>query len=146
MAAKEIITVGQIELRFLLDGEDTNNQSVTMEMTIPFGAKVPMPHYHEEVDEIVYGLEGITTSWLNGVATDLHPGDHIFIPRGAIHHHENVNAGDAVSLLVLTPANIGPAYFRELVALMAKGMPPDPKEMTDIMARHGLVVAKHPIK
>jgi len=146
MTPKEIITVGQIQLSFLLDGEDTNNESVMFEMVIPYGAKVPMPHYHIDVDEIVYSLEGITTTTINGESTDLNPGDHIFVPRGAVHHHENINHGDARSLCVLTPASIGPAYFRELVTILTKGAPPDPNEMKAIMAKHGLIAAPHPVK
>ena len=38
---KEMIKVGQLELSFLLDGDDTNNQMVVFEFTIPAGAKVP---------------------------------------------------------------------------------------------------------
>ena len=29
------------------------------EFTVPSGAKVPVPHYHEHFDETIYGLEGI---------------------------------------------------------------------------------------
>jgi quercetin dioxygenase-like cupin family protein len=146
MHPKEVITVGQIQLTFLLDGEDTKNESVLFEMVIPYGAKIPAPHYHVGVDEIVYGLEGVTTSTVNSVSTDLKQGDHLFIPRGAVHHHENLHNGVARSLCVLTPASIGPAYFRELVAVLKKGTPPNPKEMSAVMAKHGLVVAAHPVK
>ncbi|WP_295652283.1 hypothetical protein [uncultured Mucilaginibacter sp.] len=55
---KEIITLGQLELHFLLDGDDTENRMVMFEMIIQPGAKVPVPHYHVEVDEALYGLEG----------------------------------------------------------------------------------------
>lgn len=31
------------------------------ELFVAVGAKVPMPHYHESFDEIVYGLKRIIT-------------------------------------------------------------------------------------
>jgi quercetin dioxygenase-like cupin family protein len=80
---KEIIRLGQLELRFLLDGDDTNNQLVMFEFIVSAGAKVPVPHYHAEVDEVVYGLEGTLSSIINGEPVTINPGDKCFIPRGA---------------------------------------------------------------
>jgi hypothetical protein len=38
---KETITLGQLKLSFLLDGDDTDNQLVMFEFTIPAGATKP---------------------------------------------------------------------------------------------------------
>ena len=38
----EIIRVGQIEIRFLLESEDSNGQLAVFEFTVPAGAKVPV--------------------------------------------------------------------------------------------------------
>ncbi|MES2279622.1 MAG: cupin domain-containing protein [Bacteroidota bacterium] len=140
---KEIIKIGGIELRFLLDGDDTNDQMVMFEMLIQPGAKVPVPHYHLEVDEILYGLEGTLTSIVDGKTIATHPGDRLFIPRGAVHYHHNDASGQTTkTLCVLSPASIGPAYFREIAALMQPGLPPDPVKAGEIMARHGLIPQK----
>ena len=136
---KQTIQIGQLQLHFLLDGTDTNNGLVMFEFVIPEGAKVPMPHYHKEVDEVVYGLEGITTTTVDGKTVEISAGDKIFIPRGAVHHHDNRHTGTAKSLIILTPATIGPAYFAELGALIKPGVPPDPQKTTEIMLRHGLI-------
>ncbi|XZF15500.1 cupin domain-containing protein [Chitinophagaceae bacterium MMS25-I14] len=136
---KQTIQIGQMQLHFLLDGDDTNNGMVMFEFLIPEGAKVPIPHYHKDVDEMVYGLEGITTTTLNGNIVEIGPGDSVFIPRGAVHHHDNRHAGTAKSLVVLTPASIGPAYFHEISELIKPGVPPDPQKAAEIMLRHGLV-------
>ncbi|MDB5231924.1 MAG: cupin [Chitinophagaceae bacterium] len=138
---KEVIRVGQIELHFLLDGQDTNNEMVMFECVIPAGAKVPVPHYHEKVDEAIYGLEGVTTTTINGVKTDVHPGETIFVPRGAVHYHENLYTETARALSILTPASIGPEYFREMSDLIQTGVAPDPKVAGEIMVRHGLIPA-----
>ena len=138
---KEIVRVGALELRFLLDGDDTGQQMVVFEFTVPPGARVPAPHYHEGVDELVYGLAGTMSTTVDGVLRSIGPGDRCFVPRGAVHHHANHGSDAATLLTVLTPAAIGPAYFRELATLLQAGGPPDPARVQEIMARHGLVVA-----
>jgi len=138
---KQTIKVGQMELHFLLDGEDTNNGLVMFEFIIPAGAKVPIPHYHKDVDEVVYGLEGITSTTVDGKTIEIAAGDRLFIPRGAVHHHDNRHGETAKSLVVLTPASIGPAYFKEMSELIKPGVPPDPQKATEVMLRHGLIPA-----
>ena len=138
---KQTIQIGELQLNFLLDGEDTNNKLVMFEFLISEGAKVPVPHYHKEVDEVIYGLEGITSTTVDGKTIEISAGDHVFIPRGAVHHHDNCHVGTAKSLVILTPATIGPAYFQEMSELFRPGVPPDPKKATEIMLRHGLIPA-----
>lgn len=43
----EIIRVGPIGIRFLLEAADTNGSVAMFEFTVPVGAKVPVPHYHK---------------------------------------------------------------------------------------------------
>jgi quercetin dioxygenase-like cupin family protein len=138
---KQTIQIGQLQLDFLLDGEDTNNGLVMFEFLIPEGAKVPIPHYHKEVDEVIYGLAGVTSTTVDGKTIEIGVGDQVFIPRGAVHHHDNRHAGTAKSLVILTPATIGPAYFKEMSELIKPGVPPDPQKATEIMLRHGLIPA-----
>src|SRR4051812_45546103 len=78
MTPKEIIRVGPIEIRFLLDGEDTGGRVSMFEFVVPPGAKVPAPHYHELVDEVAYGLEGVLTFTVEGREVRLGPGDRCF--------------------------------------------------------------------
>lgn len=136
---KQTIEIGQLQLHFLLDGEDTDRSLVMFEFLIPEGAKVPVPHYHKDVDEVIYGLEGITTTTLDGKTIQITPGDRLFIPKGAVHHHDNRHPGTARSLIILTPATIGPAYFKEMSELIRPGVPPDPKKAKEIMLRYGLI-------
>jgi len=136
---KETIRIGQLELRFLADGESTNQKLVIFEFLIPPEAKVPVPHYHKDVDEVIYGLEGVTTTTINENKVELHEGDSLFIPRGAVHHHDNRTDKLAKSLITMTPASIGPAYFREMSDLIKPGVPPDPKKASEIMTRYGLI-------
>jgi quercetin dioxygenase-like cupin family protein len=139
---KQTIHIGQLQLNFLLDGDDTNNKLVMFEFIIPEGAKVPIPHFHKDVDEVIYGLEGVTTSTVDGKVFEIAAGDKLFIPRGAVHHHDNRHNGTAKTLVVLTPASIGPAYFKEMSELIKPGVPPDPQKASEIMIRHGLIPVK----
>jgi len=76
---KETITFGSLQLNFLLDGEDTNNTLVMFELIVPPNAKVPAPHFHVAVDEVLYGLEGTLTQVVGGEKRELKPGDKCFI-------------------------------------------------------------------
>jgi len=137
--SNEVINIGQLQLRFMQTAETTNDEMVVFEFTIPSGAKVPVTHYHETVDELVCGLEGTTTSIVNGQTVEINPGDSLFIPKGATHYHDNRTQSVAKTLIIMTPATIGPAYFHEMSALIKPGVPPDPQKAKEIMLRYGLV-------
>ena len=137
----EIIRPGQIEIRFLLESEDTDGRLVMFEFTIPAGAKVPVPHSHERYDETIYGLEGVLTFTVNGRPVDIAAGDTCFIPRGAVHGFNNLKPSNARALAVVTPALIGPEFFREMAAIINAGGPPDVEKLKAVMNKHGLVPA-----
>lgn len=141
MPYKEIIKVGQIEIRFLLDSEDTAGQLAMFEFIVPPGARVPAAHYHEGFDEAAYGLEGTLTFIVDGAPIALGSGDQCFIARGVVHHFVNNGPEPTRTLSVVTPALLGPGYFRDIAALLAAGGPPDPARVAEAMRRHGLVVA-----
>lgn len=137
----EIIRVGQIAIRFLLEGEDTHGQLAMFEFTVPAGARVPAPHSHAHYDETIYGLDGVVTFTVNGQPTDIAAGDTCFIPRGAVHGFNNLKPANARALAVVTPALIGPEFFREMAAIVNADGPPDLEKIKAVMTRHGLVPA-----
>jgi quercetin dioxygenase-like cupin family protein len=141
---KEIIRAGQIEVRFLLEGKDSNGQLAMFEFTVPAGARVPAPHSHTHYDETIYGLEGVITFTVNGKPTDLAAGETCFIPRGAVHGFNNLKQANVKALAVVTPALIGPDFFREMAAIVNAGGPPDLEKIKAVMTRHGLVPALPP--
>lgn len=138
----ETVKVGALELRFLVDESDGSGDLVMFECSIPPDARVPAPHYHEAVDEGVYGLEGIVTTTIDGRKHEIGPGDAVLIPRGSVHQHENVHAESARALMVLTPGSIGRRYFEEIAAEVSGAAKPDPSRIKKIMARHGLIAAE----
>ena len=79
----------------------------------------------------------------HGHRHDVGPGQALCIPRGSVHRFDNNGAHPAKVLCVVTPAAIGPEYFREAFAVLnaAAGGPPDRAKMMEIMHRHGLTPA-----
>jgi quercetin dioxygenase-like cupin family protein len=138
---KETIKVGQVTVEFLLEAADTNGSAAMFEFTVPAGAKVPVPHFHEHFDETIYGLAGIMTFTVEGKAIDIAPGETCFIPRGAVHGFENLKNEPAKALAVITPALLGPIFFKEVAEIMNAGGPPDREKIKLVMAKHGLVPA-----
>ncbi len=136
----EIIAIGPLQLRFLHDKHSTKGSLDMFEMTVPPEGRMPVAHYHRDWDEAVYGLTGTVTFTVEGVPHAIGPGGSLFIPRGAVHGFDNRSGEPATCLSVLTPGVLGPEYFRELAALIAKG-PPDPAVAREIMLRHGLIPA-----
>jgi len=136
----ERIQIGGLKLEFLRSKHDTAGSLDLMRMTVPPTGRVPVAHYHRDWDETVYGLEGTLTFTVDGAAHRVGPGDTLFIKRGVVHGFDNRSGADATCLAALTPGVLGPEYFRELAALIAKG-PPDEAAVREIMLRHGLVPA-----
>jgi quercetin dioxygenase-like cupin family protein len=119
--SNELIHVGQIGIRFVLESAETNGSLAMFEFTVPVGAKVPVPHYHKAYDETVYGVEGVITFTVEGKNVDICPGDVCFIPRGAVHGFNNLKQVDAKGLAIITPALLGPSFFEEIAAIMNAG-------------------------
>jgi uncharacterized cupin superfamily protein len=85
----------------------------------------------------------VLTWTVDGKQIDVGPGQALCIPRGAIHRFDNNGGQDVKALCVITPAAIGPRYFRESAEVInaTPGGPPDRAKMAEIMRRHGLMPA-----
>lgn len=142
----EVIRVGQLEIRFLVEATDSNDSVTVFECLVPVNAKMPAPHSHDGFEETVYGLEGTTTYTVNGQDIELGPGDCVCIPRGIIHAFRNDGDEDAKLLAIASPGVFGPSYFRDVGEVLgrAAGGPPDIQAMGEVMRRHGLTPAPPP--
>lgn len=132
------IHVGQLQIRYLLDGTVSGAGSGLFELTVPPGARVPPAHSHRDNEEIVYVLEGTLRYRVDDEVRDLAPGDRMYTPRGSVHAFSNPGEATARALIMLTP-DIGAQYFREVAAVVSAGGPPDPAKMIAVMQRYGLV-------
>jgi quercetin dioxygenase-like cupin family protein len=140
----ETIRLGPLAVRFLVTGNDSGDSAAVFELDVPAAHRLMAPaHSHDHYEETTYGLAGVLTWTVDGRAIDVGPGQALCIPRGAVHRFDNNGTADAKALCVITPAAIGPQYFREVaeVAAAAAGGPPDRVRMMEIMRRHGLTPA-----
>ena len=141
--ASEEIRIGQLSIRFLLEGEASGGSAAVFEFDVPAGAKVPGPHSHDGYEETLYGLEGILTWTVDGQQIDVGPGEVLCIPRGVVHRFDNSRDVDAKMLAIVSPGILGPDYFRECAAVVeaAAGGPPDLAALGAVMRHHGLTPA-----
>ena len=140
----ETIGFGPLIVRFLLTGDNSGGSIAAFEVTVRGGQRLTAPaHSHDHYEETIYGVEGVLTWTVDGRPIDVGPGQALCIPRGAIHRFENPGTQDAKALCVITPAAIGPQYFREAFEVLkaAAGSPPDRVRMAEVMRRHGLTPA-----
>jgi quercetin dioxygenase-like cupin family protein len=128
----------------LLTGEDSNGSVSVFEVLVPAGQKLPAPaHKNDAYEEILYGIEGVLTWTVDGTVIQVGPGQALCIPRGAVHRFDNFGSADVKQLAVISPAIMGPAYFREAAEVIgAGGGPPDRAKMMDVFRRHGMTVAR----
>jgi quercetin dioxygenase-like cupin family protein len=137
--SQQVVRVGQIEIRYLVDGARNGGLGV-FEMKVPPGAHVPPPHSHTDNEECVYVLEGVLRYSVDDETRDLKAGDWMSTPRGSVHHFSNAGAEIARALVMLTP-DIGEQYFRDVATVVSAGGPPDRAKLSEVMTRYGLVPA-----
>src|SRR5437773_7121172 len=115
-AMREEITVEEMTILFLLEGQKSAGSVAVFEFDVPAGTKVAAAHSHDGYEETIYGLEGVLTWTVDGASTDLGQGAALCIPRGAVHQFDNIGDVDAKALAIVTPGILRPAYFREVAA------------------------------
>jgi quercetin dioxygenase-like cupin family protein len=142
--ADETIRLGPLVVRFLVSGEQAGGSVALFELEVPAAQRLAAPaHSHDHYEETIYGIEGVLTWTVDGKRIDVAPGQALCIPRGAVHRFDNNGSVNAKALCAITPAAIGPPYFRESAEVInaAAGGPPDRARMAEIMRRHGLTPA-----
>ncbi len=147
--SQETIEIGPLRIRVLLTGDDSNGSVSVFEVFVPAGQKLAAPaHKNNAYEEVLYGIEGALTWTVDGTPVEVGPGQALCIPRGAVHRFDNLSGVDAKQLCVITPAIMGPAYFREAAEVIgaAAGGPPDREKMAEVFRRHGMTLAGPPTK
>ena len=145
--SEEIIEIGPIGIRFLLSGNDSGGSASVFEVFVPVGQKLAAPaHRNDAYEEVLYGVQGVLTWTVDGTPIEVGPGQALCIPRGAAHRFDNLGSEDVKQVCVITPAIMGPAYFREAAAVIgaAAGGMPDRAKMMEVFGRHGMTVVASP--
>ena len=147
--SQETIRLGPLGVRFLITAENSSGSIAAFELMVPGAQRLAAPaHSHDHYEETIYGIDGTLTWTVDGQQIEVGPGQALCIPRGAVHRFDNHGAQEAKALCVITPAAIGPQYFRESAEVInaAAGSPPDRARMAEIMRRHGLTPAPPPLQ
>jgi quercetin dioxygenase-like cupin family protein len=146
--SEETIKIGPLGIRFLLTGEDSQGSVSVFEVRVPAGQKLAAPaHKNDAYEKILYGIQGVLTWTVDDTPIEVGPGQALCIPRGAVHRFDNFGNEDVKQLAVISPAIMGPAYFREAAEIVSAsaGGPPDRQKMMDVFRRHGMTVAASPL-
>src|SRR2546429_8927844 len=85
-STSEEIKVGDMAIRFLVEGHQSAGSVAVFEFDVPAGAKVAAAHSHDGYEETIYGLEGVLTWTLEGTRIEVGPSEGLCIPRGVVHH------------------------------------------------------------
>ena len=147
-ASEETFSLGELSVRFLLTGDDTNGSVSVFEVMVPAGQKLMAPtHKNDAYEETLYGISGVLTWTIDGKPYAIGPGQSVCIPRGASHRFDNFGSEDAKQLTIITPPIMGPAYFREVgeVLKASVGAPPDVAQIVDVFTRNGMTIAAPPV-
>ena len=145
--ADETINIGPLRIQFLITKDDSNGSVSVFEFFVPAGQKLAAPaHKNDAYEEVLYGIEGVLTWTVNGIPIEVGPGQALCIPRGAVHRFDNFSSKDVKQLVVISPAIMGPAYFRESAEIINASVngPPDSEKMAEIFQRHGMTVSAPP--
>jgi uncharacterized cupin superfamily protein len=104
-------------------------------------------HKNDAYEEILYGVQGVLTWTVDDTPIEVGPGQALCIPRGSVHRFDNFGNEDVKQLAVISPAIMGPAYFREAAEVIraSAGGLPDRQKMMDVFRRHGMTVAASPL-
>ena len=143
----ETIRLGPLAVRFLITAENSSGSIAAFELMVPGAQRLAAPtHSHDHYEETIYGIDGTLTWTVDGQQIEVGPGQALCISRGAVHRFDNPGNQEAKALCMITPAAIGPQYFRESAEVInaAAGGPPDRARLAQIMRRHGLTPAPPP--
>ena len=135
-----VLKIGQLEIRYLIDGTVAGAGVGVFELTVPPGARVPPAHSHSGNEEVVYVLDGVLRYTVDDETRDLTPGQRMYTPRGSVHAFSNPHDSTARALIILTP-DIGLQYFRDIAEAAGAPGGPNPADMAAVMTRYGLVLA-----
>ncbi len=145
-AERESVRVGQLEIRSLITADESHGTHTVIEVIVPPGAAVPVPHSHDAFEETFVGMAGQTTVVIDGREDILGVGEAACILRGQIHGFRNDGRETARFLGIAAPGVFGWPYFQEISEAFTASPsgPPNKAVLGEIMRRHGLTPAPPP--
>jgi quercetin dioxygenase-like cupin family protein len=133
-------TLGSIDVRFMINGDEAGGDFALVEHPMPPRALAAPLHRHSREDEYSYVLKGQMGALLGDEELVGQPGDLIFKPRDQWHTFWNAGDEPASILEIIAPAGFE-RFFEEVVDFpQQNGRPPEPPELAAAAARYGLEV------
>jgi mannose-6-phosphate isomerase-like protein (cupin superfamily) len=129
-------SLGSIGVRFMIDGDETDQDFALVEHPMPPRHLAAPLHKHSREDEYSYVLEGRMGALLGDEVVHAEPGDLVFKPRDQWHTFWNAGDEPCRILEIISPSGFE-KYFNEMVDLLADG-PPDIEKLVALGARYGL--------
>lgn len=135
--------LGSLGIRFIVDASDSNDTHTVIEVTVPPGSQMPVPHSHDGFEETFLGMHGVVSVAIDRQAYSLGPGDAVCVKRGQVHGFRNDSEDTIRFVAIAAPGIFGRPYFEEMAAAFASfgDGPPDRAMLGEIMRRHGLTPA-----
>ena len=141
-STRDEIRVGDMTIRFLLEGEQSVGSVAIFEFDVPAGAKIAAAHSHDGYDETIYGLDGVLTWSLEGTSTEVGPGETFFIPAAPSTTSTTPARSMRARWPWSRPGFSGPPSSSSSAVLdAATEGPPDVAAIGAVMRRHGLTPA-----
>jgi mannose-6-phosphate isomerase-like protein (cupin superfamily) len=131
----ETLALGGSHARFIAQGGDAGGRvSITDTLLAP-GFPGPRLHFHREMTDMFFVLEGTLTVRLGGEEHQVGPGSFILAPPGVAHTFANRSDAPTRVLNIQSPAGLE-QYLKEVAA---EGGEPDPARMAEIAAKFDFV-------
>jgi quercetin dioxygenase-like cupin family protein len=137
------VQLGSLGIRFIVDAADSNDTHTVIEVTVPPGSQMPVPHSHDAFEETFLGMQGVVSVAIDGQEHSLGPGDAVCVKRGQVHGFRNDSDDTIRFVAIAAPGIFGRPNFEEMAAAFASfgDGPPDRAMLGEIMRRHGLTPA-----
>ncbi len=120
----EKLAAAGVEITFKARKSQTNGWWSCLEYAGPPQFQGPPPHYHKQMEEVFYVLEGSLTFFLEGQTYVCDAGSFVNIPPNHVHTFSNPNDTPARFLLWFSPGGFE-SYFEEAGHLIqTEGYPP----------------------
>jgi len=104
-------------------GKQTGNAFSMIEQTMPYGSGPP-PHFHADMEEMFYVIEGEITIWIEGKISRFTPGTFGFIPRKAVHYFKITSKENCRALNMYTPSGFEEGIVRNAEKAEQLTLPP----------------------
>ena len=102
-AAPATTTESGTELRVLLDTTEKGRGRMSLAVESFRPRQHTLPHWHSDVEEIYYVVQGQGRMEIGDEARQVHCGDAILIPVGEAHCLHNIGEDDLILLCAVSP-------------------------------------------